>query len=472
VQLITLSRRVVPRRCLTLTAVAAAGVGSFVSGIGTASAATSSCSATELCTVTFAPTGAVETWTVPAGIETITIVVAGASGGDAGSEQGGVGGEVTAEVPVTPGETLDVVVGRTGADGAANSTAAAAGGFGGGGAGGTMQVAATLTGGGGGGGSFVFVHGTSSSELLVAAGGGGGAVSAFEEGDGSSRAGGTGGAGGDAVASTNTEGLAGGPATLTAAGAAGAAGGQSTPGTQGSPGAAAAATSATSLGLGGAGAVNTVGQSLYFTAGGGGGGYRGGGGGGTDAYGGFVGPGGGGAGFLSADARSVETDTNDGAGLVTVSYQQVAAQPRVDTPSTNSAPVADESARANVGDNKIVPGAKQTITGTGFTPGETVHGVLHSRIIDLGTAVADSNGVVVFTVTLPDSFELGSHSAVLTGATSGRVATVHFVVTASVSSSQLAYTGASLTPPLLGGLAAVAAGAALIVVARRRRTQV
>jgi hypothetical protein len=504
---LTLPRRsTVPSRWLTLTAVSAVGVGTLTLGVGPASATepTADCSSAGLCAITFHTTGSVASWTVPAGVEEITVVVAGASGGDAGAatglpaasnaaglspiflptggvQQGGEGGQVTATVPVTPNELLDIVVGGHGADGSPASASPAAGGYGGGGAGGIMQVAASQTGGGGGGGSFVVTHG---GALLAAAGGGGGAAPAFGSG---ARTGGTGGSGGAAVASPNTEGLAGGPATLLTPGSAGGPGTQSGPGTEGtpgSPGASAEATSPTALGVGGAGAVNAVGQSAYFTAGGGGGGYRGGGGGGTDDNGGYVGPGGGGAGFLAADANSTATATNEGDGFVTISYQvpdetvvsTPTAGPTTPTagPTTPTATPTTDTARAKVADTAIVAGSKQTITGDGFLPGETVHGVLHSDPIDLGTAVADANGVVTFSVTLPAGFETGTHAVVLSGATSGRVATVEFTVaatTAAAAQGGLAYTGASVVIPLLTGLTALVVGAVLLLASRRRRTQ-
>ena len=92
----------------------------------------------------FAYTGAVVTWTVPvAGV--YDILAAGAQGGSAYVNTGGLGAEAGGAFSLYKGEILDIVVG---------------------GAGGSYSW-----GGGGGGGSFVY-HGTT---LLVAAGGGGGA---------------------------------------------------------------------------------------------------------------------------------------------------------------------------------------------------------------------------------------------------------------------------------------------------------
>jgi hypothetical protein len=91
-------------------------------------------------TCVFAYTGAAQTWTVPAGVTSATFDVFGAQGGD-----GGKGGEVKATLPVTPGETLQIVVGGMGAASGCNH----AGGFNGGGNGPTAGLCEF---GGGGGG--------------------------------------------------------------------------------------------------------------------------------------------------------------------------------------------------------------------------------------------------------------------------------------------------------------------------------
>src|SRR5699024_6883817 len=61
----------------------------------------------------------------------------------------------------------------------------------------------------------------------------------------------------------------------------------------------------------------------------------------------------------------------------------------------------------------------QYVTGSGFTPGETVGIVLHSTAIDLGTTKADANGDVAVALEIPADLETGSHSIELTGEQSG-----------------------------------------------------
>ena len=125
-------------------------------------------------TATFSFTGAEQTYTVPAGVSTLRIVAIGGAGG-APSQFGGAGGKagaVGADLAVTPGENLLVVVGGNGGNGV---DGLGDGGFNGGATGGKSTAAA----GGGGGASDVrllpLVDPGSPATRLVVAGGGGGA---------------------------------------------------------------------------------------------------------------------------------------------------------------------------------------------------------------------------------------------------------------------------------------------------------
>lgn len=101
---------------------------------------------------TFAFTGSVTTWTVPAGACSLTILCEGGQGGNGQSSgTGGLGASIQGVFTgIAPGSVLQVVVGGQGTSG---------------------QAGQSSRGGGGGGGSFVY---TSNNTLLVAAGGGGG----------------------------------------------------------------------------------------------------------------------------------------------------------------------------------------------------------------------------------------------------------------------------------------------------------
>jgi hypothetical protein len=122
------------------------------------------------CTTSFVPTGTTQTYTVPGSVTVdgqaipvtrVYLEVAGAAGGNVDQSSGGSGGITTGVVPVTPGETISVVVGDDGGDG-------------GGGGGGRAFL---YNGGSGGGGSFVLdATNAASPNLLMASGGGSGSA--------------------------------------------------------------------------------------------------------------------------------------------------------------------------------------------------------------------------------------------------------------------------------------------------------
>ena len=96
---------------------------------------------------TFNYTGGLQSYPVPAGVTKVTIDASGAAGGSATNAAGGSGARLVASFTVTPGETLNVIVGGTGGIKPGQS--------------------------GGGGGSFVYRTADAAGLLLAAAGGGG-----------------------------------------------------------------------------------------------------------------------------------------------------------------------------------------------------------------------------------------------------------------------------------------------------------
>jgi hypothetical protein len=225
-----------------------------------------------LAVVPFDFTGAVQTYTVPAGMGHVAAKVWGAGGGgddNSCSGSGGGGGYATAVLAVTAGDQLIVDVGG----GGSSNNSGGAGGYGGGGAAGNGNGA----GGGGmtqvtsGGGQFIIAGGGGGAGFCASAGGGGGL--AGEAGGGSLTAGwGNGCGGASASGGTDSQGGAG--------GAAGCAGSDGASGQQF---------------LGGAGGGGTG-----RPGGGGGGGYYGGGGGGPSSnY--QAGGGGGGSGSVPSN---------------------------------------------------------------------------------------------------------------------------------------------------------------------------
>jgi hypothetical protein len=221
-------------------------------------------------TVTFNTVGT-NTWIVPAGVTSISIVAIGGGGG-AGSisgGNGGNGGRVTATIVVVPNDSINFAVGGGGAYGG---------------------------GGGGGGGSSVVTNTTTATTLLIAGGGGGGGFSLNP----------TGGAGGDGNGSNGANGSGGGPGggggSAGVGGAAG--GGTSTAGSATVGGIGIGSSPATGGTEGGVG-----GNSPGGFGGGGGAGYGGGGGSGSA---GFNAGGGGGGGSFGTGTFVVSVGSNAG----------------------------------------------------------------------------------------------------------------------------------------------------------------
>lgn len=189
---------------------------------------------------TFNNTGALQTYTVPAGVTVLTIDMTGAQGHNGVTTNGGNGGRVQATLAVTPGEVLNLYVGgQNGYNGGGISTGT----------------------GNGGGGTDIRVGGIDLTDRVMIAGGGGGGTDVATSTS-------IGGAGGDTAGGVPTQALDT-PVAQGGTQSAGGAGGscnQPLP-SLGLPGV---------LGIGGSGGLGEPG-------GGGGGGYYGGGGAGGDA---------------------------------------------------------------------------------------------------------------------------------------------------------------------------------------------
>jgi Glycine rich protein len=245
-------------------------------------------------TRTFPYTGAEQTFTVPKNVHALTVVADGASGGnDSASGRGGFGGEMTAQIPVTPGKRLAIFVGGEGLS--------SAGGYNGGGNGQSGSCSGDYCAEGGGGASDVRDGGDAlSKRVIVAAGGGGEGYN--PGGDGGGRNGLRGEGGGKGPRASG--GGFGGSQTTGGAGGKGAAG----RGPHTCHGLGDFRGSSGSLGHGGAGGAP---DNSAYGGGGGGGGYYGGGGGGGGCS--FLFPSAGGGGGSSYAERSA-THVHDVAG--------------------------------------------------------------------------------------------------------------------------------------------------------------
>ncbi|HXB13087.1 MAG TPA: glycine-rich protein, partial [Bacteroidia bacterium] len=128
-------------------------------------------------------TGALQTITVPPCVTSITVDMAGGQGGNISNltaaphtATGGLGGRVTATIPVVGGAVLQVNVGGKGlSDSATLSCIVATGGFNGGGIGYGGYNSYNYNAGGGGGATDIRVSPYGFANVLAVAGGGGGA---------------------------------------------------------------------------------------------------------------------------------------------------------------------------------------------------------------------------------------------------------------------------------------------------------
>ncbi|MBE0638103.1 MAG: hypothetical protein IH598_06275, partial [Bacteroidales bacterium] len=111
-------------------------------------------------TETFNYTGAVQTWTVPAGVTSVTIEAWGAQGGANWVNNNNYGGYASGILSVTPGQDLNIFVGQ--------QPSGINGGWNGGGNGESLGQ-------GGGGASDIRVNGLTLNDRVIVAGGGGGA---------------------------------------------------------------------------------------------------------------------------------------------------------------------------------------------------------------------------------------------------------------------------------------------------------
>lgn len=287
-------------------------------------------------TVTYNYTGAVQTYTVPACVTSITVDVYGAQGGNASvGGTGGLGGYVTGTLPVTPGDVLYIYVGGQN-------------GYNGGGDGG--QDGNTVFSGSpgalapsGGGASDIRIGGiTVNDRVVVAGGGGGGGSNGVWPGCQVAGPAGNGGDGGGLTGGNGTFGV-GTPCNCGGGGGDGGQGGtQSTGGAHGNYyGNTACLRSSWGPGADGTLAQGGAGSLLYHNGtgggGGGGGGYYGGGSGGNGSD---TTPGGGGGGgsswtgSLTSASTTAGSRTGDGMIVLTI-------------PPSGSPPVAPSAISGN-----------------------------------------------------------------------------------------------------------------------------
>ncbi len=370
-------------RLLTIVGAVTVIAGSSAAAIGPrpALAGTAACGAVGVagmssCTYNTAGT---DTFTVPPGVTRGAFTVEGAQGGtNAVGPAGGRGGKVSAVLPLTPGQVLQVNVGGQG-----QGSSATGGLDSGAGGGGSSDVRSGLFG--------------LADRLLVAGGGGGAGGSAGGTASaGLGGAGGWGGGGGGAAGTPHGAGAGhGGTTTTYGAGGSGMNGWSGGAGTSYSGGSGASMLPiAFPVGGGGGqggGAQGGSGESSHGCAGGGGGGgwFGGGGGGATNCTGGGGG-GGGGSSYICpcASGGSSSTGSQSGPGKVTVAWQ---------VPTTMKVTPAAASLSGGI---LSLAGLTATLTGPdGPLAGRAVTFTAGST--HLCTATTDASGMATCDATIP-----------------------------------------------------------------------
>lgn len=320
--------------------------------------------------VTFNYTGAVQTWTVPPCVTSITVDAQGAIGGHSTFSRGGYGGRVQCTLAVTPGSILNIYVGGKGDSAVAvGPTTGGAGGFNGGANG--AWAYSDYAGGGGGGASDIRIPPyTLTERVVVAAGGGGGGYdySTTDDDRGGDGGGLTGDHGWHGGSSTSVNAGEGGTPT---AGGAGGSYGTWIPGTNGA------------LGLGGdCGASGTP----TSTAGGGGGG---------GLYGGGGGSWGGGGGGSSATHATLATAVTHTIGFNTVSNGAVTITPVCLPAGTITGTTYSVCAGSTI--SLTNPTSVSCGTWTSSTPGVAAIGASTGVV----TGVSAGTAVITYTVDNP-----------------------------------------------------------------------
>ncbi|MGY1771858.1 hypothetical protein [Blastococcus sp. SYSU D00813] len=143
-------------------------------------------------------------------------------------------------------------------------------------------------------------------------------------------------------------------------------------------------------------------------------------------------------------------------------------------------PASDGSiSRTDGGSGVVGAGSTVTLSGDGYLPGSTVTLIVYSTPQVLGHTTADVDGHWEVSVVIPAGLVSGAHTLVASGvdaAGNPRFVTLPITVTGGAAGGGtgagggLAYTGADVAVPAIGGLAALAVGGGLVLAGRRRRT--
>jgi hypothetical protein len=139
----------------------------------------------------------------------------------------------------------------------------------------------------------------------------------------------------------------------------------------------------------------------------------------------------------AAAANASSSATASASAAADASVEATAAASASATASASADAAADPTGNIAIALKSPVleRGKQQTAVGTGFQPGERVTSVMASDPIALGGQVANAQGTVTFTWTIPSATDLGTHAVTLTGASSGSVSASFQVVASGLATT-------------------------------------
>ncbi|MEV0322467.1 LPXTG cell wall anchor domain-containing protein [Streptomyces sp. NPDC050658] len=142
------------------------------------------------------------------------------------------------------------------------------------------------------------------------------------------------------------------------------------------------------------------------------------------------------------------------------------ATPLVGVPTAYAAPYPPTDETLGLSDTVVEPGDPITFEGAGFESVDEIESALFSRKVVLGQHIADINGRVVDTVTIPKHIPPGRHEFRLTAVAPEH--TVSVWITVHKDRPNLANTGEDDSTALLGGAGVlVLVGGGAVLAARR-----
>lgn len=139
----------------------------------------------------------------------------------------------------------------------------------------------------------------------------------------------------------------------------------------------------------------------------------------------------------------------DGVGSWVVSYRATDVAGNVETARTITVSVIDEEApeaTLTVSPSRVRAGESVEVAGEGFEPGEGVTVTLHSDPVLLGVLVADDDGAIQGTVTIPLSTETGDHLVEAVGQDSGIAGSAALTVLPAADDGETPTPGETDTP--------------------------